>query len=105
MPFRIGLLLYPAFAFFALRSKKSPPDVFFKAGAVSPATAVRPEGIGVTDPRIFNDYVRSGLIVRLPDGLCYLDEARYRRRRARGIAAIAVLGVLLAAFAVFMLWE
>jgi hypothetical protein len=105
MPLRLGLLLYPAFLFFALRTKKSAPGVLWKAGAVSAETAVRPEGFGISDPRAVADCVRSGVLIRVPgpDGLCFVDPAAYRRRRRRTIAVISVIGVFLAAFAVVML--
>lgn len=104
MPLRIGLLLYPAIAFLAMRGKKSPPQMLWHAGAVSPETAVRPEGIGVSDWRLVNDYVRDGVIVRVPgsEGLCYVDAGVYRRRRAWAWGVLAAIGVLLGAFAVFI---
>jgi hypothetical protein len=112
MPLRIGLLLYPAIAFLAMRSRKSPPDVLWKAGAVSPETAVHPGGIGITDLRLVADYVKDGLIIRVPGapgsegaGLCYVNAAMYHRRRAWGWAVLAALGVALTAFAVFFLWQ
>ncbi len=57
-------------------------------------------------PTSVADYVKSGLIVRVPgpEGLCYLNEARYLRRRVWGWVALGAIGAAMTAFAVFVLW-
>ncbi len=96
MPYRIGVLLYPIFAFAALRGRKSPQELLHRSGAVSEATAVRPGNIGITDGRLLHDAVKAGLVRRTPGGLYYVDAARLRRRRIASIVAVALVGVAVA---------
>ena len=103
MPLRLGLLLYPAIAYLAMRARKSPPDVLWRIGAVSAQTAVRPAGVGIGDFQLLNDYVKQGLIIRSPEGLYHVDAARYRRRRARTWVVLGLVGLGIALFGWLML--
>jgi hypothetical protein len=70
---------------------------FREAGATSPEGAVPEATLDTHGNLLFRRMVRSGVIVRLPDGRLYLDEAaedRTRRMRFRILAAILVVAVI-----------
>jgi hypothetical protein len=73
---------------------------FRAAGAVSPATAMRPAEAGLRESVIFHKLVRQNILVAAGDGRYYLDERRdvvvRHNKRKIVMVLLAVILVLLA---------
>jgi len=78
-------------------------STFRKLGATSPERAVPESSLDVRGHLIFKRMVKGGVIVRLPDGRYYLDEAaeaRARRMRLTILAAVLTLFLIVIAWMV-----
>lgn len=79
-------------------------EAFRTAGAVSPATARKPEDLGVDRGHMFGRMVKSGVFKELPDGGVWLDDevqAQWERRARTIMTTMFVL--VLAVACVLML--
>jgi hypothetical protein len=70
---------------------------FRAAGATSRERAVPESSLAIRGHMIFRRMKKSGVIVTLPDGRLYLDEAALERSRRR---RLAILGIVLFVFAI-----
>jgi hypothetical protein len=75
-------------------------EAFRAAGAVSPATAMRPAEAGLRESVIFHKLVRQNILVAAGDGRYYLDERRavvvQHKKRKIVMVLLAIILVLLA---------
>jgi O-antigen ligase len=75
-------------------------EAFRAAGAVTPATAMRPAEAGLRESVIFHKLVRQGVLVAAGNGRYYLDERRdatvRSNKRKIVVALLAIILVLLA---------
>ena len=75
-------------------------EAFRAAGAVTPATAMRPDEVGLRKSVIFDKLVRQRVLVAAGDGRYYLDETRdatvRRSKRKLVLVLLAIILVLLA---------
>jgi hypothetical protein len=99
---KIGMV-YPIVMIGFMLMRRGPVGKFRKAGALSEATARRPESIALTmaEREQLHAAARAGVLIRLEDGRYYVDEARYIRRRTSMLIAFALV---LAALTAMMLW-
>ncbi|MDZ4754893.1 MAG: hypothetical protein SGJ11_10410 [Phycisphaerae bacterium] len=96
-----GGMMIPIGIFLMLR--RQPPGVvglLMRAGATSPATALKPSTAKITRSFMLAGPLRSGVVTMLPDGRCWVDVAKVRRRR--WITAIALS--ILAGVAAELVW-
>jgi hypothetical protein len=105
MSFKFGMILMPLMILGMILRDKGPVAKFVKAGAVSPATARRPESIAIerNDHLHIPGAVKRGVLVALDDGRYYVDLDRRRRRRWIGGGAVLTLATA-AAIAAILLW-
>jgi hypothetical protein len=92
----LGGIMMPLMILVALR--KAPPGPvkrLMQAGAVSPDTALKPSTAKITRPVELNGAKRKGIVIALPDGRCWVDVRRFRRRRVVG-AVILVISIAIA---------
>lgn len=82
MPFRVGLLAYPAFVIVAQLGKPSAVPEFEKAGAFSSETSRRPSSLNVS-MKAMRRASKKGLLVPVGDGRYYLDRNALRRADRR----------------------
>jgi hypothetical protein len=102
MPLRIGILAYPAAVLvLLLLQSRGPVGKFLKAGAISPDTARKPRSLELTNREAVEAAVKSGVLVRLPDGRIYVNLAVHRRRRAW---LVGVVSAMIAGFLVALTW-
>jgi hypothetical protein len=82
-------------AIIAIRMRRY-KEAFRAAGAISPATAIRPAEKGLRESLIFHKLVREGILVAAGNGRFYLDESRDAAvmRTKRKIMAVLVFIVL-----------
>jgi hypothetical protein len=96
MPLPVGSMLYPLIPFAMILLKKGPVAKFYSSGAISPATARRPQSIEAKGD--LEKAIQTGVLTRLEDGRCFVNVHRYRRKRRLlatwFIAALAVLGTV-----------
>lgn len=81
MPIRLGLLVYPLFAFAVAMSQKGAASKFAEAGAVSLETARRPNSLGIMNLDSVRDAARKGILVSTGDGRFYINQPVFRWRR------------------------
>ncbi len=77
-----------------------------EAGALDPATARRPEDLGIASRLIFARLVKEGALVHSEDGRYYLDpiavERYHRRRRTRIWAFVGAALLILVIYLLVM---
>jgi hypothetical protein len=90
----------------ALRNQPpGPVGRLMKIGAISPDTAVRPSTAKIARSYELNGPVRSGLVVMLPDGRCWVDVPKVKRRRWMiAIIAAVIVAVLAELLWLFLRW-
>ena len=88
----LATLIMPAsIAVFILSRPSGPIRKLIRAGAVSPETARRAQGVGIPREYVLGPYVRMGVARRLPDGRWYVDRRRDRLIRFMMFGIILVL--------------
>jgi hypothetical protein len=93
----LGGMMLPVMLLVALlKAPPGPVRRLIQAGAVSPETALKPATAKIARPAELAGARRKGIVVTLPDGRCWVDVPRFRRRRVIGaillVVAIAVIG-------------
>lgn len=78
MPFRIGVIAYPAFIVALQLGKPSATGAFERAGAFSPETSRRPQSLEVP-MKALRRATKKKLLVPVGDGRYYLDRAALKR--------------------------
>jgi hypothetical protein len=96
-----GAIAFPLMILIPALQQRGPATVFLRAGATSPDTARRPGSIKAKGN--MEGAIKSGVLIDLGDGRYYVNEGRYRQRRARLTWAFAGVGVGLAA-ATLLIW-
>ena len=92
----LGMLLMPAgIVIMMLKQPPGPVATLIKAGAVSPETARRSEGLGIPRPFVLDPAIRRRVVHRTEDGRYWVDvdRARQVRRRTAVIAGIVAAAV------------
>jgi hypothetical protein len=102
MPMRIGLILYPLVPLILVGSQRGPISVFYRAGAISPETARRPQSVKAKGE--LDRSIKRGLLVPTGDGRYYVNVDAYRRRVRLSWAIGIALTLLFAAAAVVLFW-
>ncbi|GAB4383008.1 MAG: hypothetical protein Kow0022_01770 [Phycisphaerales bacterium] len=93
MPFRVGLLAYPAFVLMAQFGKASAVPEFEKAEAFSPESSRRPSSLNVSMKAV-RKATKKKLLVPVGDGRYYVDREALRRSDRR--MAICLIGGFIA---------
>ena len=102
-PMQFLALLAPLGMIFAAWKMKGVARVYIEAGAISPETARRPEGLKIPrGPGQLTRGVRRGVLIPLGDGRFYADVRVYRRRRVWTIFGVAALGVAMGGLVWFL---
>jgi len=93
----LGMLLMPAgIVVMMLKQPPGPTSKLIKAGAVSPETARRSEGLGIPRAYVLEPAMRRRVVHRTPDGRYWVDVARARqmRRRTATVAGVVTLAAM-----------
>jgi hypothetical protein len=79
-----------------IRKERDIVDLYRQAGATSPATARRPDDLGIHHRVAFNILVRRAVLREVSDGRYYLDEPSWEALRTlrHRIAALTIIVVL-----------
>ncbi len=94
----LGMLLMPAgIVVMMLKQPPGPVAKLIAAGAVSPETARRAEGLGIPRAFVLDPAIRRGVVHRTTDGRYWVDVERARRvRRRTAIGAGLVTATVIA---------
>jgi len=102
MPFRLGILAYPAFFLVTQLARSSAVAAFEKAGAYDEATSRRAASLHVSRKAIARA-MRKRLLVATRDGRYYLDRQAVRRSDRRTMLWLA-LGLVSFIPLVWLMW-
>lgn len=100
----IGAIAGPLMMLAMVFSRPGPVRVLLKAQADAPERARRPSSLGIVEAHL-QPLLRSGVVVREPDGCVWVDRAKARRRSWRiaatiGGAVAVVVAIVLAVLAI-----
>ena len=85
-----GLVLVVSLMISMRKMPPGPVGKLMQSGAVSPETALKPTTAKIARPHELVPGVRSGIILELDDGRCWVDVAKLKRRRVRTAIVLAI---------------
>jgi hypothetical protein len=93
----LGMLLMPAgIVIMMLKQPPGPVAKLIAAGAVSPETARRSEGLGIPRPFMLEPAMRRRIVYRTQDGRYWVDVVQARRHRRRLALATGMIAGIMA---------